>query len=257
MADTTKMLAVGDIGCKSASIDNLANIAESKLPLMGGGDYMYKCHPGDKIGSDRLGDFYAAIQDKVGAKGNHENDGQEEDWAAKTFQHEQGYQAWRLDGSKGELAFIVLDPYQSFNADSKQYKFVKEKVDKFAKDPTIDWIVFVVHEPLWTPDVGGGHPANTDLRKFYEPIIGPLDNAFLLQFHNHVMGAATIANINQAMCGGGGYGGDELLGLNGWDWATDEMGYCSFTFKPDHIEADFIGTDGQVIKHFVWQDIKS
>ena len=251
------MLASGDFGCREASIDNLDNIGKAETPFMGVGDYMYKCHPGDNIGDEKLGDFYAAITDKVGAKGNHEDEGQEEDWAADVFQHEQGYQAWRLNGNNGELGIIVLDPYQSFNEDSKQYAFVKEKVAKFSKDPTIDWIVFVVHEPLWTPSVGGGHGPNTALRDIYSPIIGGLDNSFLIEAHNHVLAAGTVGNVNQAMCGGGGYGGDELGKLNGWEWASGEMGYCSFTFKPDHIEADFIGTDGQVIKHFVWQDIKA
>lgn len=251
-----RLAAVGDIGCKDASIATLENLGESKLPLIGIGDYMYKCSPGDMVGDeggtggdDRLGDLYADIEHKVGAEGNHEAEkGQQEQWAEDTFKYPNDFAAWKL----GDVGIIILNPYEDFKKGSDQYDFVVAKSMLFNANPKINWIVYVTHEPLYTPTVSGGHGANTALKDTYAPIIKKY-GGFLLEAHNHITAFGTINNINIAMCGGAGYGGDTLGKLNGFSWATSkEFGYCDFTFMPNSIVAKMIGTDGNTVREHMF-----
>jgi hypothetical protein len=251
-AANTEIAAVGDIGCKSNSLKTLENIANSKLPMIGIGDYMYKCAPGDKIGGgdDRLGDLYQAITHKVGVEGNHEaENGQQEAWAEKTFQYPNDYAAWKL----GDVGFIMINPYVAFKKGSDQYNFIVAKSKLFDANPRINWIVYVTHEPLYTPAVTGGHGANTALRDIIGPIIKE-HNGFLLEGHNHVTAFGRIDGVNTAMCGSGGYGGDSLGKLNGFAWGTSStFGHCTFQFFDNSIVAKMIGSNTeQVVRQYIF-----
>lgn len=250
LSTNTQLAAVGDIGCKDNSLATLENIAESGLPFIGLGDYMYKCHPGDDVGDgDRLGDLYAAIQNKVGGEGNHEAvSEQEEQWAEDTFKYPNDFAAWKLK----DVGIIIMNPYVAFKKGSDQYNFVVAKTALFKANPLINYIVYATHEPLYTPAVTGGHSANTALRDLYAPIIkeaAAKKPVLLLEAHNHVTAFGKLNGINIAMCGSGGYGGDTLGKLVGFDWATSKaFGHCQFEFKPNAIVGQMIGTDGSVVK---------
>ncbi|HEY1247596.1 MAG TPA: hypothetical protein VGE97_01290, partial [Nitrososphaera sp.] len=111
---------------------------------------------------------------------------------------------------------------------------------------------YVTHEPLWTPSYGGGHGPNTDLRNTYAEIIKGY-NGFLIQAHNHGMGFGNVEGVDQALCGGGGYSGDTLEKLNGWEWATTKSGYCSFEFGDNQITAKAIDTNNKVLNTQVFR----
>jgi hypothetical protein len=236
--------AVGDIGCKSNSISNLKNLDASPLPLIGVGDYLYKCS------LSSVQKYYDGIN-KVGGKGNHEEQGEGKAWAKNAFRYfDRGYTSWILN----DIAIIILDPYQSFDKNSNQYKYVVAKSEQFAARPgDINWIVYLTHEPLWTPTVKGGSGPHKDMRSVYGPLIAKY-NGFLLNGHNHITAFGTVDNIPQAICGGGGYGGDSLGDLNGWEWATaTKFGYCKFEFQKNAIIGQLISaSDGKVIRSFTW-----
>lgn len=240
----TLVNAAGDFGCKSNSIANLKNLDASPLPLIGIGDYLYKCS------LSSVQKYYDGIN-KVGAKGNHEDQGQGKDWAKTAFRYfDRGYTSWILN----DIAIIILDPYQSFDKNSNQYKYVVAKSEQFASRPgDLNWIVYVVHEPLWTPSAGGGHGPNKDMRSVYGPLIQKY-KGFLIEAHNHLTAFGTVENVPQALCGGAGYGGDTLGDLNGWEWATaTKFGYCKFEFQKNAIVGQLIGaSDGKVIRSFTW-----
>ena len=247
-ADVT-LNAVGDIGCKTNSIKNLQNLDKSTHTLLGLGDYLYSCS------SSSVQKYYDGIV-KVGAKGNHEDDGQGKIWAKNNFRYgDRGYGSWKL----GDIGIIILDPYQSYKQGSTQYNYVKAKSEQFTfkTDPTtgqkvprtdINWVLYAVHEPLWTPNVGGGHGPNTGLRSTYAPIITQY-KGFLLEAHNHITAFGVINSVPQVLCGGGGYGGDSLGSLNGFSWGTSsQFGFCKLFFQKDKVIVQLIGTDNTV-KH--------
>ena len=64
----TELIAVGDVGCKSASLSNLKNIANSpdKQKLLAVGDIVYNCSP-----SSIQKNWDAIKQEKHSVLGNH------------------------------------------------------------------------------------------------------------------------------------------------------------------------------------------
>lgn len=248
-ANGITIAAIGDIGCKSASISNLKNLDAANLVLLGLGDYLYRCS------SSSVQKYYDGIT-KFGAKGNHEDDGEGAGWAKTNFRYgDRGYGSWKY----GDLGIIILDPYQSYKQGSTQYNYVKAKSEQFTfkivdgqKVPRTDikQIIYAVHEPLYTPTVEGGHGPNTGLRAAYGPIIKQYDG-LLVQAHNHVTAFGTVDGIPQVVCGGGGYGGDSVGKLSGWEFATAKFGYCKFTFG-DTVKVDLIGTDNKIIRSHTW-----
>ena len=243
----TTLIASGDFGGKSSSIDNLKNIDATNRCFIGIGDYMYDKHPETFIKSEgkTLGELWDNISCKIGFPGNHEElKHQEEQWAQDVFKYgTQGYAAWKL----GDVGIIGISAYADFEKGSKQYEFVKNKAQAFDLNPLINHIVFVTHEPLWTPSIEGGHGPNTDLRNTFQDII-KIHNGFLIQAHNHVIAFGNNEGVSQVVCGGGGYGGDSLTKLSGFDWASTKSGYCEFTFNEGMITAKAIAaTDGKTI----------
>jgi hypothetical protein len=248
----TKLVMSGDFGGKSASVKNLQNIAKEKACFVGLGDYMYDKHPGSNVNNVRLGDLWDDIVCKVGYPGNHELDrNQEAPWAAETFKYgDLGYNAWKLR----DIGIIGINPYEDFDQGSDQYNFVKRKATEFNTRSDINWVVFAVHEPLWTPTTIGGHGPNTDLRDTYTPIINSVDKkgVLLVQAHNHIVAAGVVNDINMLVCGGGGYGGDELGKLNGYEWGTDKMSYCVADFNANSVNAKVVDTNGAIIRNQVF-----
>src|SRR5215510_2508307 len=208
----TPLLALGDIGCKSASITNLKNIDARNLPFLGVGDYLYKCSPSS------VQKYWDGISVKIGSKGNHDTESNSKTWAKVNLKYgDRGYGSWKLNN---EIALIILDPYQSYKQGSAQYNYVLSKTQQFQNRDDIKWIVYVTHEPLWTPDYGGGHPPNTGLRSAYADLLASNKNVLLLQAHNHGTWWGIMNGIKQIGCGGGGYGGDTLDDSNGFPYAT-------------------------------------
>jgi hypothetical protein len=227
----------------------LKNLGKSDLPFVGLGDYMYSCHPGDNVAGKRLGDLYADISNKIGAEGNHEAvRGQEEQWAEDTFKYPNDFAAWKLK----DLGIIVMNPYVAFKKGSDQYNFIVNKSKTLDANPFIKTLVYVVHEPLYTPAVTGGHGANVQLKELFAPVIKE-HKGFLLEAHNHITAFGKVDGINQAICGGGGSGGDTLGKLNGFTWGTSkDFGYCEFTFNQNNITAKLVGNNQVNVKEYTF-----
>src|SRR5262245_5402505 len=180
--------AIGDIGCKSSSIKNLVTLGKANMPLVGLGDYLYRCSPSNTYTTGgktvTLQQLYDGIETKVGAPGNHEEDkGEGKVWARQNFNYDavRQYSAYKL----GHVGIITLSAYVPFDKSSAQYKFVVAKTKLFSENPDIDRIVYVTHEPMWTPSVDGGHGPNKDLRSHFGSIIRDA-KGFLIQAHNHI-----------------------------------------------------------------------
>lgn len=239
-ADTV-LAALGDVGCKTVAKENLNNIGKADIPLLTVGDYLYKCSP------SKIQKYWDAIRVKHGVYGNHDADTPTN--KAFTIKNlglgPKGWFSWRL----GDIGIIGINQYAPYKIGTEQYNYVKDKTEQFITRPGINWIVYVFHEPIYTPTVEGGHGPNKLFRSVYEPIIKSVPNSLVIEAHNHVTAFGNIAGINQAICGGGGQGGDEVTngqnGLNGWEWQmSDVFGYCLFEFHDDYATAKLIKTDG-------------
>lgn len=240
---------MGDVGCKTASINNLKNLAGKPISFFGAGDYMYGCSP-----SGSLGTLWNNINSKKGVYGNHEcQNGQQTSWASSTFVLSgcsKGYFAYVRGG---DTAVIGINSYASYKPGSAQYKFVEQKTKFYTNQSTSMQIVYLFHEPIYTPTFSGGHSPNTGLRSAYLPLIKQYD-VFVISAHNHGTAFGTINGVKIAICGGGGYGGDGGGSLNGFTYTTLTFGYCNFHFEPGKIVAKLIGTSNQVVRTHMWND---
>jgi hypothetical protein len=242
--------SVGDVGCKSAAISNLKNLANKPISFFGVGDYSYKCS------SSTILPLWNAINSKKGIMGNHECEKGEDSLNAGTvFQNGgcgKGYFAYVRGGN---TAVIGLNPYTSYKSGSAQYNFVVSKTNQYKADSAINWIVYIIH-PLFYPvgcSLSHCHGVdNPGFNSVYEPIIKASGKGFILQAHTHLTAYGTPKGIPAAVCGGGGEDGTTLGSLNGYSWASSKMGFCKLHFELGKATAQLIGTSNILIHTHTW-----
>jgi len=243
--------AVGDVGCKSAAISNLKNLANKPISFFGLGDYSYKCK------SSVIKPLWDQINSKKAVQGNHEceKSGQDSLNAGTYFGNggcKKGYFAY-IRG--GDTAVIGLNPYASYKQGSAQYNFVISKTSLYEADDRINWIVYLIHPLFFPVGCSGDHCHGVDEKSFntiYEPIIKSAGKGFILQGHTHLTAMGTINNIPTAVCGGGGEDGTKLGSSNGYTYGTSQAGYCNFHFDSNGATLRLIGTNNQIIHEHNW-----
>src|SRR6185436_2182796 len=243
----TSLNGLGDIGCNDTAKKNLANLAASKTPVLGAGDYRYDCK------GETLKPLWDKIPVKHGVYGNHDV----ENTTSKTFTKyimgisDKGWYSWKLN----DIAIIGINVYQDFKKGSIQNDYIKLKSDQFCGRNDINWVIYSFHEPFNTPTVIGGHGPNKAVRSEIGPIIAACDkteNVLVVEGHNHITAFGNIDGINHAVCGGGGKGGDGLGNLNGFEYGSTKPGYCDFSFTNTTATVQHVGTDNKIVKEFAF-----
>jgi hypothetical protein len=64
--------------------------------------------------------------------------------------------------------FLALSTEIPFDVESKQYEFAKQDLEKYSKDPFIDWIIVFYHRQIYGSASGSEH--EDDFRKTYHPL---------------------------------------------------------------------------------------
>ena len=80
--------------------------------------------------------------------------------------------------------FLALSTEIPYDEDSQQYEFVVRDLEKYSKDPFIDWIVVFYHRQLYSS--GGGPEDEEDFREAYHPLFDKYKVDLALQGHLHV-----------------------------------------------------------------------
>ena len=245
----TPLVAVGDVGCKTnakTNLDNIGDRPDTDGNFLGLGDYLYSCSTSSV---QSLWDHIT--QEKHGVVGNHDN---EKSSTMKWMRDNlglglNGWFSWKIN----DIVIIGINTYKPFNAGSPQNDYLKQKTTQFCgRDDSmlspINWVIYAMHEPIQTPNVGGGHGPNTALRNVIEPLAESCgNNVLILEAHNHITAFGNVQGNNHALCGGGGFGGDSTGNSNGFEFQTQKSGYCRFNFSDNVIEASLIAPDGRVI----------
>jgi hypothetical protein len=228
---------VGDIGCKSGSIKNLDALGSDNVPLVGLGDYLYKCKPSD------VQKKYDAIEQKKGVWGNHELEkNQGKAWAASNFNITgNGLMSWKI----GHIQFFGLNVMND-KPSSAQFNDLKSKLPIANNDNNIWWIGIATHANLFTPSVSGGHKASKGYAPLLLPIISHCDKCFVASGHNHITAIGKVQNISNAIFGGGGDLGDKLKSLNGFTYGIDTASYGQLVFYQDHIVANVFAGNAMI-----------
>ena len=241
--------AMGDVGCKSAAVSNLHNLAGKPISFFGIGDYSYKCS------SSTIKPLWIEINSKKLAAGNHECEKGEDSLKFATMGGtgcSKGYFAVTRGGDTG---VIGLNPYTSYKKGSSQYNFVVQKTNEYKNNTSINWIVYIFHPLMFPVGCSQSHCHGVDKAGFnsvYDPIIRGSGKGFVLQAHTHLTALGTPKGIPAAICGGGGEDGTKLGSLNGYSYGTNQLGYCKLHFEKGKAIASLIGTNNQIIHEHTW-----
>ena len=167
-------VAVGDWDCNSETEDTVDNIIEQDPELvLALGDLSYngkaKCWL----------ELIEPIADKTKIVfGNHEED-LEDDYMNFFGLNEQYYSF-----NYKNIHFLALSTEDDYDDDSGQYEFAIRDLEKYSKDPFIDWIVVFYHYHIYGS--GSSLPEDKDFRETYHPLFDKYKVDLALQGHLHV-----------------------------------------------------------------------
>ena len=170
-------IAVGDWDCGDKTEDTLINIIDQDPELvLALGDLSYngkaKCWL----------ELIEPIADKTKIViGNHESASSKlrKDYM-NYFSLKEQYYSFNYKNTH----FLALSTEIPFDVESKQYEFAKQDLEKYSKDPFIDWIIVFYHRQIYGSASGSEH--EDDFRKTYHPLFEKYKVDLALQGHFHV-----------------------------------------------------------------------
>jgi hypothetical protein len=169
-------VAVGDWDCTSETDDTVENIIKQNPELVVAlGDLSYN---GDAECWLELIEPFAEKTKIV--IGNHELDSSEllEDYM-DYFKLKEQYYSFNYEN----VHFLVLSTETDFDEDSEQYQFAVDDLQKYSKDPSIDWIVVSFHKQVYSS--GSSPEDEEDFREIYHSLFEKYKVDLALQGHLH------------------------------------------------------------------------
>jgi calcineurin-like phosphoesterase family protein len=170
-------IAVGDWDCGHNTADTLINIIDQDPELvLALGDLSYnrkaKCWL----------ELIEPITDKTKIViGNHESASPK---LLKDYMNYFGLKEQYYSFNYKNTHFLALSTEIPFEMESKQYEFAKQDLEKYSKDPFIDWIIVFYHRQIYGSASGSEH--EDDFRKTYHPLFEKYKVDLALQGHFHV-----------------------------------------------------------------------
>ena len=165
------IVAVGDWDCTGKTEDTVDNILdEDPEVVLALGDFSYS---GD---ADCWFDIIEPIADKTKiAMGNHED----EDDYMEYFGLKEQYYSFNYKN----VHILALSTETDYDDDSEQYQFAVQDLEKYSKEPFIDWIIVFYHRHMYG---SGSLEPDSDFRELYHPLFDKYKVDLALQGHLHV-----------------------------------------------------------------------
>ena len=170
-------VAVGDWDCTGETEDTVENIIDQDPELvLALGDLSYngkaKCWL----------DLIKPIADKTKIViGNHEADSSK---LRKDYMNYFGLKEQYYSFNYKNMHFLALSTEIPFDVESRQYEFAKRDLEKYSKDPFIDWIIVFYHRQIYGSASGSEH--EDDFREAYHPLFDKYKVDLALQGHFHL-----------------------------------------------------------------------
>jgi len=172
----TNFVIVGDMGLTSSETLDLIDYVDPELVFFAG-DLGYSGAQSWFDFSDKLdSDFYIAI-------GNHETDHNTiEEWLSHYGLEKEFYSV-----DYQNVHFLVLASDSDFSPNSEQIKFVRNDLRQASTNPEIDWIIAIIHKPLYSSMPHFPHVIEdmNSLRNSFQPIFDLYDVDMVVQGHVH------------------------------------------------------------------------
>jgi Calcineurin-like phosphoesterase len=170
------IVAVGDWDCTSETEDTVDNIIKQDPEfVLALGDLSYngkaKCWL----------ELIEPIAEKTKIViGNHEVDSSK---LLKDYMNYFGLENQYYSFNQKNVHFLALSTETDFDEDSEQYEFAKQDLEKYSKDPFIDWIIVFYHQYIYGS--GSGLEEEKDFRETYHPLFDKYKVDLALQGHLH------------------------------------------------------------------------
>ena len=171
------IVAVGDWDCTSETEDTVDNIIKQDPEfVLALGDLSYngkaKC--------------WLKLIEPIAEKtkiviGNHEVDSSK---LLKDYMNYFGLEKQYYSFNQKNVHFLALSTETDFDDESEQYAFAKQDLEKYSKDPFIDWIIVFYHRYIYGS--GSGLEEEKDFRETYHPLFDKYKVDLALQGHLHV-----------------------------------------------------------------------
>jgi calcineurin-like phosphoesterase family protein len=171
------IVAVGDWDCTSETEDTVDNIIKQDPEfVLALGDLSYngkaKCWL----------ELIEPIAEKTKIViGNHEVDSSK---LRKDYMNYFGLENQYYSFNQKNVHFLALSTETDFDDESEQYAFAKQDLEKYSKDPFIDWIIVFYHRYIYGS--GSGLEEEKDFRETYHPLFDKYKVDLALQGHLHV-----------------------------------------------------------------------
>ena len=171
------IVAVGDWDCTSETEDTVDNIIKQDPEfVLALGDLSY----------DGKAKCWLELIEPIAEKtkiviGNHEVDSSK---LLKDYMNYFGLENQYYSFNQKNVHFLALSTETDFDEESEQYAFAKQDLEKYSKDPFIDWIIVFYHRYIYGS--GSGLPEETDFRETYHPLFDKYKVDLALQGHLHV-----------------------------------------------------------------------
>ncbi|HEY9485790.1 MAG TPA: purple acid phosphatase [Nitrososphaeraceae archaeon] len=171
------IVAVGDWDCTSETEDTVDNIIKQDPEfVLALGDLSYngkaKCWL----------ELIEPLAEKTKIViGNHEVDSSK---LLKDYMNYFGLENQYYSFNQKNVHFLALSTETDFDDESDQYAFAKQDLEKYSKDPFIDWIIVFYHQYIYGS--GSGLEEEKDFRETYHPLFDKYKVDLALQGHLHV-----------------------------------------------------------------------
>ena len=171
------IVAVGDWDCTSETEDTVDNIIKQDPEfVLALGDLSYNGKA--KCWLELI--EHIAEKTKI-VIGNHEVDSSK---LLKDYMNYFGLENQYYSFNQKNVHFLALSTETDFDDESEQYAFAKQDLEKYSKDPFIDWIIVFYHRYIYGS--GSGLEEEKDFRETYHPLFDKYKVDLALQGHLHV-----------------------------------------------------------------------
>jgi 3',5'-cyclic AMP phosphodiesterase CpdA len=170
------IVAVGDWDCTSETEDTVDNIIKQDPEfVLALGDLSY----------DGKAKCWLELIEPLAEKtkiviGNHEVDSSK---LLKDYMNYFGLENQYYSFNQKNVHFLALSTETDFDDESDQYAFAKQDLEKYSKDPFIDWIIVFYHQYIYGS--GSGLEEEKDFRETYHPLFDKYKVDLALQGHLH------------------------------------------------------------------------
>jgi predicted phosphodiesterase len=182
--------AVGDTTCSEDAKRTFQNMVNENPDVnLFLGDSSYKR---DALCFIDIIKSYNGLKEKtIFSRGNHDDKENESDTVKLQLEQYFEINEWTTTKQVGNVYIICMNSQDQVwdLKNREQHKWVKSKLEEAVKlrdeEKKIDWVIVMVHKPLYT--LQGGHTPERKARDVYQPLFDQYQIDFVLHGHSHNM----------------------------------------------------------------------